>query len=206
MGILLLALGATSTLGAPQTLDVNKDGEMAALKSEIEQAMTAVRTIVNQPVAAVRRTREMRVGTFAPGWFHEGAAKPDFNTVDIRQTRDTAGYDKHPYVTSDLNPGLAWVSRTVEFNPATKYFYTNYSLPKKRLTEAEMVEINRLYRIIGQKETSLAELTRPILTEEELEDPEAGWTLKPIPKERYILAGVAIAVVLGVYFVSRRTR
>jgi hypothetical protein len=33
-----------------------------------------------------------------------------------------------------------------------KYFYDSRALPKKRLTEAEMEEINRLYRIIGQNE------------------------------------------------------
>jgi hypothetical protein len=38
----------------------------------------------------------------------------------------------------------------------TKYFYTDRSVPKKRLTEAEMLEINRLYRIIGHDEEQLA--------------------------------------------------
>ncbi len=43
----------------------------------------------------------------------------------------------------------------MEFNSQTKYFYADYTLPKKKLTEAEMVEINRLYRIIGQCEKKL---------------------------------------------------
>jgi hypothetical protein len=37
----------------------------------------------------------------------------------------------------------------------TKFFYTDRSVPKKKLTEAEMVEINRLYRIIGKNQTEL---------------------------------------------------
>ena len=32
----------------------------------------------------------------------------------------------------------------------TKYFYEDRSLPKKKLTGEEMLEINRLYRVIGR--------------------------------------------------------
>lgn len=132
---------------------------------------------------------------------------PVFNTTDVRLTRDTSAYDRHPYVTSDLNPGVAWLSRSVEFNPMTKYFYTNFTLPKKRLTEAEMLEINRLYRVIGKCEQELASL-QPKAAEatEEVDDPEGGLVLKPIPKERYVWAGIAIAVVLGIYFMVRKAR
>jgi hypothetical protein len=37
----------------------------------------------------------------------------------------------------------------------TKFFYVDRSVPKKKLTEDEMLEINRLYRIIGQCEIQL---------------------------------------------------
>ena len=37
----------------------------------------------------------------------------------------------------------------LEFNAMTKYFYTDRSVPKKKLSEAQMVEMNRLYRIIA---------------------------------------------------------
>jgi hypothetical protein len=40
----------------------------------------------------------------------------------------------------------------------TKYFYIDRSLPKKKLTEAEMLEINKLYRVIGACEEQLLEL------------------------------------------------
>jgi len=43
----------------------------------------------------------------------------------------------------------------VEFNAMTKYFYEDRTLPKKRLTEAEMLDVNRLYRIIGRCEKML---------------------------------------------------
>ncbi len=44
----------------------------------------------------------------------------------------------------------------VEFNAATKFFYVDRSLPKKRLTEEEMLEVNRLYRVIGSCQARLA--------------------------------------------------
>jgi hypothetical protein len=167
--------------------------------------MQQVRTIVNQPVQALRLSPGMRYSNAPEGWFHEGATKPEFNTVDVRQTQ-TFPYEKQPYITSPLNPGVVFLGPQLEFNSMTKYFYTNYALPKKRLTETEMVEINRLYRIIGRCEKELADLRRPALEPEELEDPEGGLVLKPIPKERYLWAGIGIAVVLGIYFLVRKAR
>jgi hypothetical protein len=49
-----------------------------------------------------------------------------------------------------------FIGRELEFNPMTKYFHTDRTLPKKRLSEAEMLEINRLYRVIGRDEQALA--------------------------------------------------
>ncbi len=102
----------------------------------------------------------MQVSEYSPGWFHEGAAKPDFNTIDVRATQETP-YDTKEYVTSDLNPNIVFIGRQLEFNSMTKYFYTNRSLPKKKLTQAEMEEINRLYRIIGRCEQQLVQLKNP---------------------------------------------
>ena len=123
----------------------------------MNQAMDKVREIVNQPVTPLARTPEMVVSTYRPGWFHQGATKPHFSSVDVRGTQDTQ-YGKHEFVTSDLNPGFAWFGSQVEFNSMTKYFYTDYSLPKKKLTEGEMLEINELYRIIGRCEQELVDL------------------------------------------------
>jgi hypothetical protein len=97
----------------------------------------------------------MAVATYSPGWFHPGALTPDFNTVDVRATQEL-NYAKDEYVTSDLNPDVVYLGSELEFNSMTKYFYTDRSVPKKKLTEEEMLEINRLYRIIGQDQDRLA--------------------------------------------------
>jgi hypothetical protein len=100
----------------------------------MEATIHQVEKIVNQTVPAYRRSEGMHVGKFSPGWFHEGAIKPDFNQVDVRATRETAEYEKSEYCTSDLNPGLVWRGRDLEFNSMTKYFYTNRTFRKKKLT------------------------------------------------------------------------
>jgi len=66
-------------------------------------------------------------------------------------------YAKYQYVTSDLNPRLVFPAKKLEFNSKTKYFYMDRSLPKKKLTEAEMLEINRLYRVIARDEDELSQ-------------------------------------------------
>ena len=108
---------------------------LAGLHLEMTNAYNRVLAIVNQFVPAYREAPGMRVSRYSPGWFHEGAAKPNFNTVDVRQTQDL-NYRKHDYVTSDLNPGFVFRGQDLEFNSMTKYFYTNRSLPKHRLSEA----------------------------------------------------------------------
>jgi hypothetical protein len=128
----------------------------AALAAERDAAIEQVKRIVNQPVSALPLPPEARVGNFSPGWFHQGAAKPHFLTVDVRTTQQFP-YDKYEFVTSDLSPGVMFRGQDLEFNAMTKYFYTDYSLPKKRLTPDEMTEINRLYRVIGQREQDIAQ-------------------------------------------------
>jgi hypothetical protein len=161
---LLISLWVTvlccATRSTAQTA-TNAAANTNAVKAEMEGAIHQVEKIVNQTVPAYRRAEEMQVGKFSPGWFHEGAIKPDFNHVDVRATRETAEYEKSDYCTSDLNPGLVWRGRDLEFNSMTKYFYTNRTFPKKKLTEAEMLEINRLYRIIGNCEKRLYTAPKP---------------------------------------------
>ncbi len=128
----------------------------AETKLELDDAIAKVRAIVNQPVTQLPERPDMQsVGVYPEGWFHPGANRPDFNNVDIRKTVESS-YAKFKYVTSPLNPGVVFVASELEFNRHTKYFYTDRSLPKKKLTEPEMVEINRLYRIIGKDEAALA--------------------------------------------------
>src|SRR4029077_7042722 len=66
-------------------------------------------------------------------------------------------YDAHQYVCADTSPNLVYVGRELEFNSMTKYFYKDRTVPKKKLTEAEMLEVNRLYRIIGKCQRELAQ-------------------------------------------------
>lgn len=146
-------------------------GEQAVV-DEMSAAIERVKRIVNQPVEALPRTPDARVATFRPGWFHSGAAKPAFATVDVRKSR-TLPYEGLGYVTSDLNPGLMFRGEQLEFNPKTKYFYDDRSRPKKRLSDAEMEEINRLYRIIGRCEERLARLRGPAAPPVSAEPPPA---------------------------------
>jgi hypothetical protein len=44
----------------------------------------------------------------------------------------------------------------------TKFFYLDRSIPKKKLTPEEMVEVNRLYRIIGRCEKELGKSGIPL--------------------------------------------
>jgi len=129
----------------------------AAVKAEIDDAVARVEQIVNQPVTRLTRTPEMSVATYSPGWFHPGAVRPDFKTVDVHATQ-SLDFEKNQYVTSDLNPGVVFLGGELEFNAMTKMFYTDRSLPKKKLTEAEMLEINRLYRVIGRDEDGLEQM------------------------------------------------
>lgn len=137
----------------PLQVDVQSINRANA-RSIMDQVIIRVKAIINQPVRRLAATSDMDVAYYTPGWFHAGAGKPDFKTVDIRSTQELK-YGKNAYVTSDLNPGVVFPGAEVEFNALTKYFYVDRSLPKKKLTEAEMLEINRLYRIIAKCEEKL---------------------------------------------------
>jgi len=134
--------------------------QIATVKAEKDDAVFKVQHIINQPVTRLKRTPDMNVATYSPGWFHEGASTPNFDTVDIRTTQETP-YEGHQYVNSDLDPNSVFLGHELEFNSMTKYFYTDRSVPKKRLTEAEMIQINDLYRIIGHCNQKLEELQNP---------------------------------------------
>ena len=182
---------------------------VAALRAEMNDAMERVRRIVNQPVTRLARQPGMLVHTFSPGWFHEGASHPNFSGADVRATQQLT-YEKLGYVTSDLNPGYVFIGSQLEFNSQLKYFYTDRTLPKKRLTQPEMEEINRLYRIIGRCEEQLDEIEHPGVDVEadSSQSGDAASTVVmvrvPIPRSRYILCGSAIVVVLLLYGVYRK--
>jgi len=133
--------------------------QIAALQLQLTNAWQQVETIVNQPAQAYRYDPDYSVSIYSPGWFHPGAITPDFNTVDVRQSQELT-YTS-PWVSSDITPTLMFRGSDLEFNAMTKLFYTNRSLPKKKLTEAEMLQINTLYRTIGHCQGEIAQLQNP---------------------------------------------
>lgn len=52
-------------------------------------------------------------------------------------------------------PGVYYRGVDCEFNSQTKWFYTSRVLPKKRLTDAEIQEVIRLYRFLGRCQREL---------------------------------------------------
>jgi hypothetical protein len=147
-----------TTQEAPANAQPSEVEQVATLRKELANALEQVKEIINQPVPTVPITPEIekKVARWGDIWFHPGSGMPDFNYGDIRKTQDTAMYEKHEFITSNQNPGVAFPGDQVEFNAATKFFYVDRSLPKKRLTEEEMLEVNRLYRVIGSCQARLA--------------------------------------------------
>jgi hypothetical protein len=179
--------------------------DKANAKLVMDEAILKVQAIVNQSVTHLKRTPDMRVSTYSPGWFHPGAIKPDFNTVDVRTTQHL-DYDSSPYVTSDLNPDEAFIGPELEFNPMTKYFYTDRSVPKKKLTETEMLEINRLYRIIGRCEQKLNESGNlESLIDSENSD---SWltSVRQLAVQHKAVIITLIVALLGTLFIIRKRR
>jgi hypothetical protein len=135
----------------------SRDEQIAIIKAQMQDAIAHVEAIVNQPVTQLPRTPDMTdVSEYSPGWFHPGALRPDFDNVDVRATQQFT-YDAHEYATSDLNPGVVFIGKELEFNAMTKFFYTDRSLPKKKLTGEEMDMINQFYRVIGRCQKLLIE-------------------------------------------------
>jgi hypothetical protein len=188
--------------------------QIAAQQLELTNAWRQVLQIVNQPVRAYARSEDTQAAVYSPGWFHPGASTPDFNTVDVRKSQDL-NYAKNAYVTSDLNPGVVFLGRDVEFNSMTKMFYVDRSLPKHKLSEAEMLEINRLYRIIGHCRAEIARLQPPPETDAaEVSDngtnaesaAPSGLVarIQRVPREkRALYGGIAIGALLVVVVAGR---
>jgi hypothetical protein len=149
-----------SVESSAQSQSATPGPKFASPKEEMDAAIARVKEIVNQPPPSQKDSFGIPgyvVKNAWAGWYSAGATKPDFNTVDVRKTQQLP-YIKYTMVTSDLNLGTIYPASELEFNPMLKYFYTDRTQPKKRLSDSEMVEINRLYRIIGRCEQQLGEL------------------------------------------------
>lgn len=147
------AVASASRQSGSASPSLSPEARLAATKKEMQSAVTSVQNIVNQATALAQRTQQMRVWEYEY-WFHPGATKPDFNTVDVRLTQQL-DYENEDYVCLKSRPELVWAGHDLEFNAMTKFFYVDRSVPKKRLTNEEMLEVNRLYRIIGRCEKEL---------------------------------------------------
>ena len=136
--------------------NTNKPPDAAAVaQADLADAISQVQAIINQPVKQYPEQEGIAAGHFST-WFDAGAKLPDFKNADVRTTQET-NYSQFQYVVCDLNHGVVFLGDDLEFNPMTKYFYTDRTLPKKKLTQAEMNEVNRLYRLIWEASDRLAD-------------------------------------------------
>jgi hypothetical protein len=191
--------------------------QIAALQLQLTDAWHQVEAIVNRPPPAYQRNPDYSVSVYSPGWFHPGAITPDFNSVDVRQSQQLT-YTS-PWVSSDVTPTLMFRGSDLEFNAMTKLFYTNRSLPKIKLTEAEMLQINSLYRTIGHCQTEINQLQNPPAAETAAADtqsdtngtaaapPQAIAAIESIPKQTRMLYGsIAIGTLLVLAVALRLVR
>jgi len=160
---LLSLLSLLPGLPVRATEPAAEEKQIAAVHADMDDAEKKVRAIVNQPVTHFPRSKWEKVGLFSPGWFDSGVVMPDFNRVDVRKFQEFP-YAEYWYVASDADPAEMFIGKELEFNSMTKCFYTDLTIPKKRLSEAEMLEINRLYRIIGRDQLELARLQASFLS------------------------------------------
>ena len=78
----------------------------------------------------------------------------------------------------------------------TKYFYTDRLLPKKKLTEAEMLQINDLYRVIGHCNEQLDVLKNP--------DPPLSRIHAWITAHKPAVAAIVGVLLVALIFVRKR--
>ena len=221
-GLFLSSL-QTSLRAQPATDTTTNSADPTALELERTNACSCkfCANSSNQPVHAYERTENLPVSVYSPGWFHDGASVPPFDTVDVRKSQEL-NYANKPYVTSDLTPGVVFMGRDLEFNSMTKLFYTNRNVPKHKLSEAEMLEINRLYRIIGHCNTELfrqqasteaaADQTAGTDTNTETVAPPPGLIgkIQAMPREKRALyggigIGVLLVIVIGLRLIKGKS-
>jgi hypothetical protein len=183
---------APTLAGAASTED-----EIVALKAQKSDAIFKVQDIVNQPVTHLKRTPGMVGVAEYDFWFDPGAITPDFDHVDVRTSQDLQ-YQSYQYVTSPQNPGEVFLGSELEFNAQTKYFYTDRSLPKKKLTETEMEEINQLYRIIGHCNDQLYDLENP--------DPPLVKIQKLLTMHRQAVIATSVGIIVLLIIIRMLTR
>jgi hypothetical protein len=180
----------------------------------LTNAWHQVEAIVCQPVPTFRRDDSYHISIYPDGWFHPGALTPNFNNTDVRESQQLI-YTNYTWVSSDLTPTMMFRGKDLEFNAMTKLFYTNRDLPKKKLTEAEMLQINSLYRTIGHCQAEIGRLQPPSADAAGAQDdangtnapPKAIAAIERIPQQTRILYGsIAIGTLLVLVIASRLLR
>ncbi|HEX3628035.1 MAG TPA: hypothetical protein VH280_21705 [Verrucomicrobiae bacterium] len=208
---LLIAFAGAARVSAQSTND-----QIAALQLQLTNAWHQVEAIVNQPVPTYKRDDSYQISIYSPGWFHPGAMTPDFNRVDVRKSQEF-NY-KSQWVSSDVTPTMMFRGSDLEFNAMTKLFYTNRDLPKKRLTEADMLQINSLYRTIGHCQSEIDRLQNPPEADTAATDtqddtnaaapPKAIAAIERIPQQtriRYggIAIGALLVIIIGIRLIRK---
>lgn len=131
--------------------------QIAADQAEMNRAIEQVKQVINRPAFFVPIKDGMNITWWGDTWFHPGATVPDYDKVDITKSQELQ-YSQYEYVASKLRPDIAFPGTGLEFNSMTKIFYTDRSVPKRRLTKSEMAAVNRLYRVIGRCKADLSRL------------------------------------------------
>ena len=150
-----IAATARGTLAnaAPEKLAVAIQAQGTAARNEMDTAMGQVRGIVNQtPPVVPKPPRGAQVKIYD---YHPGALTPDFAHADLYSTRELWAGD---FVCMETAQNVYYRSADCEFNPQTKFFFTARNVPKKKLTDGEIAEIVRLYRIIASDQRLVAAL------------------------------------------------
>jgi len=195
LAALVVSTGLAATAAADSSQEPpTKEAQIAAIKSVMEKTVHRIQEIAGQPVTRLARTPDMDVTLF-PGWFHPGAMRPNFNSVDVRATQEFP-YDKFGYVASDQNPNVVFIGHELEFNSMIKLFYADRSCPKRKLSEPAMLEINHLYRILGRSEQQLAELQK--------DEPQQALLTLLVSNRIYVAGAALFLLAFGLYLLQRR--
>lgn len=155
--------------------------EIASIRLKRARTEDRVRALVNQPPPSLPRTVRMRVQTNAGAWYPETATAPDYANVDVRATQQK-NYDGKGYLATAAAPGVVYLGDELEFNPLLNYYYVDRTLPKKKLTSAEMEQINALFREIAECDQQLKS-PRPS-SDAKTATPAASTTEAPPPAQR----------------------
>jgi hypothetical protein len=142
--------------------DVERSMSSQPAATELQTVTQQIQAIVNQTPT----TRPDKIGGTIWIGFHDGAIKPKLKFITLEQLK--AGREFYTADTAWMQgaPNVFYVAREIEFNPMTKYFYTDRTKAKKRLSEAEYDQLLPLYHRLGDLEAQQG--TNPSTTAAEI--------------------------------------